>query len=88
MVLSCPDLIRTHVSIVAGSGPDAAATFTGIPSDPRPAMTNEEWRINTQLVRLVLPLVCYYNKPHEPLVPAWLQAPADQRESQGAQTEA
>jgi hypothetical protein len=35
-------LVRTHASIIAGSAPNAAMTFTGIPSDPRSTMTNEE----------------------------------------------
>jgi hypothetical protein len=38
-------------------------TFMGIPSDPRSTLTNEEWRINTQL-RLGLPLASYHNQPH------------------------
>ena len=58
-------MIRTHTSIISGSGPDAAATFTGIPSDPRSTMSNEEFRISTQL-RLGLPLASYYNQPHAP----------------------
>jgi hypothetical protein len=40
-------------------------TFTGIPSDPRSTITNEEWRINAQL-RLGLPLASYHNQPHAP----------------------
>ena len=56
-------LIRTHASIVAGSAPNAAMTFVGIPSDARSTLTNEEWRINAQL-RLSLPLASYYNQPH------------------------
>ena len=28
-------LLRTHASIISGSGPDAAVTFMAIPSDPR-----------------------------------------------------
>ena len=40
-------------------------TFTGIPSDSRSTLTNEEWRINSQL-RLGLPLASYHNLPHEP----------------------
>jgi hypothetical protein len=40
-------------------------TFTGTPSDLRSSMTNEEWRINTQL-RLALPLASYHNQPHAP----------------------
>jgi hypothetical protein len=56
-------LIRTHASIVAGSAPNAAMTFMGIPSDPRSTLTNEEWRINTQL-QLGLPLASYHNQPH------------------------
>jgi hypothetical protein len=39
-------------------------TFTGIPSDSRSTLTNEEWRINSQL-RLGLPLASYHNLPHE-----------------------
>ncbi len=58
-------LIRTDASIIAGSAPNAAMTFTGIPSDPRSTMTNEEWRINAQL-RLGLPLASYHNQPHAP----------------------
>jgi hypothetical protein len=58
-------MIRIHTSIISGSGPDAAATFTGIPSDPRSTMSNEEVRISTQL-RLGLPLASYYNQPHAP----------------------
>jgi hypothetical protein len=38
-------------------------TLMGIPSDPRSTLTNEEWRINTQL-RLGLPLASYHNQPH------------------------
>jgi hypothetical protein len=56
-------LVRTHASIVAGSAPNAAMTFMCIPSDPRSTLTNEEWRINTQL-RLGLPLASYHNQPH------------------------
>ena len=37
-------LVRSDASIIAGSAPNAAVTFTGIPSDPRCALTNEEWR--------------------------------------------
>ena len=57
-------LVRTHASIIAGSAPNAAMTFTGIPSDSRSTLTNEEWRINSQL-RLGLPLASYHNRPHE-----------------------
>ena len=57
-------LVRTHASIIAGSAPNAAMTFTGIPSDSRSTLTNEEWRINSQL-RLGLPLASYHNLPHE-----------------------
>ena len=42
-------LLRIHTSIISGSVPDAAATFTGIPSDPRSTMANEEWRTNAQI---------------------------------------
>ncbi len=56
-------LVRTHASIVAGSAPNAAMTLMGIPSDPRSTLTNEEWRINTQL-RLGLTLASYHNQPH------------------------
>ena len=56
-------LVRTHASIVAGSAPNAAMTLMGIPSDPRSTLTNEEWRINTQL-RLGLPLASYHNRQH------------------------
>jgi hypothetical protein len=38
-------------------------TLMGIPSDPRSTLTNEEWRVNTQL-RLGLPLASYHNQPH------------------------
>ena len=38
-------------------------TFVCIPSDQRSTLTNEEWRINTQL-RLGLPLASYHNQPH------------------------
>ncbi len=58
-------LIRTHTSIISGSGPDAAATFTGIPSDTRSTMSNEEFRIGAQL-RLGLPLASYHDQPHAP----------------------
>jgi hypothetical protein len=58
-------LVRTHASIIAGSAPDAAMTFIGIPSDPRSTLTNEEWRINAQL-RLGLALASYHNQPHAP----------------------
>jgi hypothetical protein len=58
-------MIRTLTSINSGSGPDAAATFTGIPSDPRSTMFNEEFRIGTQL-RLGLPLANYHDQPHAP----------------------
>jgi hypothetical protein len=54
-----------HTSIISGSGPDAAVTFTAIPSDPRFTMSNEEWRINGQL-RLGLPLASFHNQPHAP----------------------
>jgi hypothetical protein len=47
------------------SGSDAAATLTGIPSDPQSKFANEEWGINTQL-RLGRPLASYYNQPHAP----------------------
>jgi hypothetical protein len=40
-------------------------TFTGIPSDSRSTLVNEEWRINTQL-RLGLRLASYHNLPHAP----------------------
>ena len=56
-------LVRTHASIVAGSAPNAATSFTSIPSDPRSTLTNAEWQINTQL-RLGTPLASYYNQPH------------------------
>jgi hypothetical protein len=56
-------LVRTHALIIAGSAPNAAMTFMGIPSDPR-SLTNEEWRI-AQL-RLGLPLARYHNQPHAP----------------------
>ncbi len=49
-------------SIVAGSAPNAAMTFMCIPSDPRSTLSNEEWRINTQL-RLG-PSASYHNQPH------------------------
>ena len=39
-------------------------TELGIPSDSRSTLTNEEWRINSQL-RLGLPLASYHNLPHE-----------------------
>ena len=58
-------LVRTHASIIAGSAPNAAMTLTGIPSDSRSTLTNEEWRINSQL-RLGPPLASYHNLPHEP----------------------
>jgi hypothetical protein len=74
-------LVKTHASISAGSAPNAATTFTGIPSDSRSTLINEEWRINTQL-RLGLPLASY--QPTARTVPAWLQAPADQGARQGA----
>ena len=53
-------LVRTHASIIAGSAPNAAMTFTGIPSDSRSTLTCEEWRINAQL-QLGLPLASYHN---------------------------
>ena len=74
--------VRTHASIIAGSAPNAAVTFTGIPSDPRSTMTNEEWRINAQAPtrsssgQIPQPPAC--------TMPAWLQAPADQAARQGA----
>ena len=43
-------LVRTHASLIAGSAPNAAMTLTGIPSDSRSTLTNEEWRINAQLL--------------------------------------
>ncbi len=58
-------LVRTHASIIAGSAQNAAMSFMGIPSDPRSTLTNEEWRMNTQL-RLGLPLASYHNEPHAP----------------------
>jgi len=58
-------LVRTHASIIAGSAPNAAMTFTSIPSDPWSTMTNEEWRINAQL-RQGLPLASYHNQPQAP----------------------
>jgi hypothetical protein len=58
-------LVGTHASVIAGSAPNAAMTFTGIPSDSRSTLTNEEWRINSQL-RLGLPLASYHNLPHAP----------------------
>ena len=58
-------LLRTHASIISGSGPDAATTLMAIPSDPRSTMSNEEWRINAQL-RLGLPLASYHAQPHAP----------------------
>jgi hypothetical protein len=58
-------LVRTHASIIAGSAPNAAMTFTSISSDPKSTMTNEEWRINTQR-RLGLPLASYHNQPQAP----------------------
>jgi hypothetical protein len=58
-------LARTHSSITSGSGPDAAVTFTAIPSDPRSTLSNEEWRINAQL-RQGLPLASYHDQPHAP----------------------
>ena len=64
-VKSVLPLVRTHASIIAGSAPNAAMTSTGIPSDPRSTLTNEEWRINAQL-RLGLPLASYHNHPHAP----------------------
>ena len=36
-------LVRTHASIVAGSAPAAATTFTSIPSDRSSTLTNAEW---------------------------------------------
>ena len=51
-------LVRTHASIIAGSAPNAAMIFTGVPSDSRSTLANEERRINTQL-RLGLPLASY-----------------------------
>ncbi len=35
-------LVKTHASIIAGSAPNAAMTFTGIPSDSRSTLTNVE----------------------------------------------
>jgi hypothetical protein len=58
-------LVRTHASIIAGSASNAAMTFTGITSDSRSTLTNEERRINSQL-RLGLSLASYHNLPHEP----------------------
>jgi hypothetical protein len=58
-------LVRTHASIIAGSAPDAAMSFTSIPSDPSSTLTNAEWQINTQL-RIGSPLASYYNQPHAP----------------------
>ena len=58
-------LLRTHASIISGSGPDAATTLMAIPSDPRSTMSNEEFRIGAQL-RLGLPLASYHDQPHAP----------------------
>ncbi len=58
-------LLRTHASIISGSGPDAAVTFMAMPSDPRSTVSDEEWRINAKL-RLGLPLASYHNQPHAP----------------------
>jgi hypothetical protein len=60
-------LVRTHASIIAGSAPNAVVTLTGIPSDSRSTLTNEEWRINAQL-RLGLPS-CQLPQPTQPHEP-------------------
>jgi hypothetical protein len=40
-------------------------TSSGIPSDSRSTLTNEEWRINAQL-RPGLPLANYHDQPRAP----------------------
>ena len=75
-------LVRTHASIIAGSAPNAAVTLTGILSDSRSTLANEEWRINAQL-RLGLPVASYHNLSHAPC-PHGCKAPADQGARQGA----
>jgi hypothetical protein len=56
-------LIRIHAAILHGSAPEAALTFSGLPSDARSTMTNQAWQINTQL-RLGDPLGSYFARPH------------------------
>jgi hypothetical protein len=41
-------------------------TFTGIPSEPRSSMTNEEWRINTQLRLSLFWPATTTNRMHKP----------------------
>ena len=68
-------LVRTHASIIAGSAPNAVMTLTGIPSDSRSTLTNQELRINAQL-RLGLPLAsCHNNRMHRARMAASTRRP-------------
>jgi hypothetical protein len=54
----------------------------GRPVGPKVTLTNEEWRINTQLRLDPPPLAGYHNQPHAPC-PYGCRAPANQGDRQG-----
>ncbi len=71
-------LVRAHASIIAGSAPNAAMTFTDIPSDSRSTLTNEEWRTTPSYDLVSLWPATTTNRLHRARMAASSRRPSDQ----------